>query len=39
MKERKFRLDIVKKLFTVRVVRHWHKLSSEAVEAPVLEVF
>jgi len=32
-----FRLDIGQKLFTVRVVRHWHRLSREVVDAPSLE--
>ena len=39
LNEGKFRLDIRKKFFTVRVVRHWHRLPREAVDAPSLEVF
>ncbi|KFQ99257.1 hypothetical protein Y956_03787, partial [Nipponia nippon] len=39
LKEGRFRLDIRKKLFTLRVVRHWGRLPGEAVDAPPLEVF
>ena len=34
---RRFRSDIRKKLFTVSVVRHWHRVPREAVDAPTLE--
>ena len=39
MEQGRFRLDIRKKFFTVRVVRHWNRLPSEAVDAPSLEAF
>ena len=39
LKEGRFQLDIRKKFFTVRLVRHWKRLPREAVDAPSLEVF
>jgi len=39
LKEGRFRLDIGKKFFTMRMVKHWHRLPREVVDAPSLEVF
>ena len=39
LKQGKFRLDIRKKLFTVKVVRHWNGLPKEVLNAPFLAVF
>ena len=39
MEESRFRLDVRKKFFTVRVVRHWNRLPSDAVNALTLEAF
>ncbi|KFR02589.1 hypothetical protein Y956_09724, partial [Nipponia nippon] len=39
LKEGRFRLDIRKKSFTMRVVRHWNRLPREAGDAPSLEAF
>ncbi|KFQ42873.1 hypothetical protein N333_10206, partial [Nestor notabilis] len=39
MKTGRFKLDIRKKFFTMRVVRHWSRLPREVVDALSLEVF
>jgi len=38
LKEDRFRSDIRKKFFTMRVVRHWHRLPREVADAPSLQV-
>ncbi|KFQ97787.1 hypothetical protein Y956_02883, partial [Nipponia nippon] len=39
LKEGRFRLDIRRKFFTMRVVRQWNRLPREAVDALSLEMF
>ena len=39
LKEGRIRLDIRKKFFTMRVVKHWNRLPREAVAARSLEAF
>ncbi|KFQ52050.1 hypothetical protein N334_09091, partial [Pelecanus crispus] len=36
LKKNRFKVDIRKKFFTMRVVKHWNRLRREAVEAPSL---
>jgi len=39
LKVGRFRSDIKKKFFTMKVVKHWPRLPKEAVAAPSLAVF
>jgi len=39
LREGRFRLDIRKKFFTMRVMKHWNRFPREEVEAPSLEMF
>jgi len=39
VKEGRFRPGVRKKFFTMRVVKHWHRLPRNVMDAPVLETF
>jgi len=39
LKKGRFRLDIRKKFFTMRVVQHLNRLTREVIDAPSLETF
>ena len=39
LKEGRFRLDIKKRLFMIKVVKHWNRLPKEVVDVPSLETF
>jgi len=39
LKESTLRIDLRKKFYTMRVVKQWHRLPREVVDAPHLETF
>jgi len=39
LKQRKFRLNMRKNFFPLRVTEHWNRLPRQDVESPSLEIF
>ena len=39
LEHKKFRINMQRNFFTVRVMEHWNRLPSELVDSPFLEVF
>jgi len=39
VKQRKFKLNMRKNFFPLRVMEHWNRLPREVVESPSLEIF
>ncbi|KFV15711.1 hypothetical protein N340_14575, partial [Tauraco erythrolophus] len=39
LEHKRFRLNMRKKFFPIRLTEHWNRLPREAVESPSLEVF
>ncbi|KFV75932.1 hypothetical protein N308_14271, partial [Struthio camelus australis] len=39
LNHRKFRLNLRRNFFPVRVTEHWHRLPRKVVESPSLEIF